>query len=89
MSSPEQVFLRRADERSGPVPTSSPERYAESPRTRTAGSPEPFDRTRSAAAAASSATAIIVAASARPSRSGAARRSTSGTSPAHPIATST
>ena len=52
-----------------------------SPRIRTAGSPDPFFRTRSAAAAASSATAITVAASARPSRSGAPRRSTSGAQP--------
>ena len=47
--------------------------FAETLRTRTAGSPDVFFRTRSAAAAASSATAITLAAIGRPSRSGQPR----------------
>ena len=59
------------------------------PCTRITGSPPSLVRARSAAAASSSATAIQVALSSRPRASVRPRQSSSGVSPAQPIATST
>ena len=85
--SAEESWSRRPDQGrgAGAVPSST---KRSRPRIRTAGSPVALPRTRSAAAAASSAIAICVACSSRPPASGGPRQSSTGSSPAQPIATS-
>ena len=85
---PEEILRLRADERrrsgsvlGADVPVGAADR--------TTGSQPSLVRARSAAAASSSATAIQVALSSRPTASVRPRQSSSGSSPAQPMATST
>ena len=84
-----QVVFRRPAQSRGSGPVVCARRTARGRGSARAGSLESFARARSAAAAMASATAIVVTRSSRPRSSRRPTQSSSGVSPAAPIATST